>query len=39
VFLIPTGIIPLWLLDVSTRICPLGRRFPYHCLSVLALIV
>jgi hypothetical protein len=37
--LIPTGIIPLRELDVSTRLGPLGRRIPCHCLSVPALIV
>jgi hypothetical protein len=37
--LIPSGILPLRGLNVSTRIRPLGRRIPCHCLSVLALIV
>jgi membrane protein YdbS with pleckstrin-like domain len=36
---IRTGIMPLRVLDVSTRTGPLGRRFSCHCLSVPTLIV
>jgi hypothetical protein len=36
---IPIGIIQRRGLDISTRIRPLGRRIPCHCLSVPALIV
>jgi hypothetical protein len=37
--LMPIGVIQRRGLDISTRVRPLGRRIPCHCLSVQALIV
>ncbi|GAC1637188.1 MAG: hypothetical protein NVS4B4_17170 [Bradyrhizobium sp.] len=39
VIVIPTGVIPLRVLEISTRTGALGRRFTCHCLWVPALMV